>query len=170
MLQSEGQHAVFLSSLQITWRKACSDTEIHLPTNGIDPGTSSCRDQCTHTELQCFIVSNLYCIYPPYSGRQAKQYRTRLDAEECDIRTELQFANHPAPFLDISKLNSWPRWFSRMLRLNGDQEGAGLILFGSSTFFRDDLSWIIFYSHSLPSADSRRAVVSFWQKSVHSTG
>ena len=24
-----------------------------------------------------------------------------------------------------------------------------------------------FYSHSLPSADSRRAVVSFWQKIVH---
>ena len=29
---------------------------------------------------------------------------------------------------------------------------------------------IIFYGHSLPSADSRRAVVSFWRKNVHSTG
>ena len=28
----------------------------------------------------------------------------------------------------------------------------------------------IFYGHSLPSADSRRAVVSFWQKNVHNTG
>ena len=27
-----------------------------------------------------------------------------------------------------------------------------------------------FYGHSLPSADSRRAVVSFWQKNVHNTG
>ena len=26
------------------------------------------------------------------------------------------------------------------------------------------------YGHSLPSADSRRAVVSFWRKNVHSTG
>ena len=26
------------------------------------------------------------------------------------------------------------------------------------------------YGHSLPSADSRRAVVSFWQKNVHNTG
>ena len=28
----------------------------------------------------------------------------------------------------------------------------------------------IFYDHFLPSADSRHAVVSFWQKTVHSTG
>ena len=33
--------------------------------------------------------------------------------------------------------------------------------------FRRDGSWIIFYGHSLPSADSRRAVVSFWGKNVH---
>ena len=37
------------------------------------------------------------------------------------------------------------------------------------------LSWrvdheIFFYGHSLPSADSRRAIVSFWQKNVHNTG
>ena len=35
------------------------------------------------------------------------------------------------------------------------------------------LSWRvimnIFYGHSLPSADSRRAVVSFWRKNVHNT-
>ena len=31
-------------------------------------------------------------------------------------------------------------------------------------------SWNIFYSHSLPSADSKRAVVSFWGKNVHNTG
>ena len=34
-------------------------------------------------------------------------------------------------------------------------------------FFRRDWSWNIFYGHSLPSADSRRASVSFWQKNVH---
>ena len=28
----------------------------------------------------------------------------------------------------------------------------------------------IFSSHSLPSADSRRAVVGFWQKNMHNTG
>ena len=40
---------------------------------------------------------------------------------------------------------------------------------GSATFFRGDWSWNIFYGHSLPSADSRRAVVSFWRKNVHNT-
>ena len=32
---------------------------------------------------------------------------------------------------------------------------------GPATFFSGDWSWNIFYGHSLPSADSRRAVVSF---------
>ena len=40
----------------------------------------------------------------------------------------------------------------------------------SATFFRGDWSWNIFYGHSLPSAVSRRAVVSFWRKNVHNTG
>ena len=40
----------------------------------------------------------------------------------------------------------------------------------SATFFCGDWSWNIFYGHSLPSADSRRAVVSFWRKNVHNTG
>ena len=40
----------------------------------------------------------------------------------------------------------------------------------SATFFRGDWSWNIFYGHSLPSADTRRAVVSFWWKNVHNTG
>ena len=36
----------------------------------------------------------------------------------------------------------------------------------SATFFRGDWSWNIFYGHSPPSADSRRAVVSFWLSMV----
>ena len=40
----------------------------------------------------------------------------------------------------------------------------------SVTFFPGDWSWNIFYGHSLPSADSRRAVVSLWWKNVHNTG
>ena len=36
-----------------------------------------------------------------------------------------------------------------------------------STLLRGDWSWKNFYGHSPSSADSRRAVVSYWQKSVH---
>ena len=59
---------------------------------------------------------------------------------------------------------SRPRWLSWMCRPTGDQEVAGSTLPPpprSATFFREDCLWNIFYGHSLPSADSRRAVVSF---------
>ena len=55
-------------------------------------------------------------------------------------------------------------------RPTGDQEVVGSTPPRSATFFRGDWSWNIFYGYSLPSADSRRAVVSFWQKNVHNTG
>ena len=56
------------------------------------------------------------------------------------------------------------------VRSTGDQEVAGSIPHGSATFFREEWSWNIFYGRSRPSADSRRAVVSFWRKNVHNTG
>ena len=55
-------------------------------------------------------------------------------------------------------------------RPSGDQEVAGSSPTEVGNFFRGDWSWNIFYGHSLPSADSRRAVVSFWRKNVHNTG
>ena len=44
---------------------------------------------------------------------------------------------------------------------------ASSILTSGKTFFRWDWSWKHFYDHSLPSADSRRAVVSYWRKNGH---
>ena len=52
----------------------------------------------------------------------------------------------------------------------GYQEVVGSAPAGPATFFRGDWSWNIFYGHSLPSADSRRADVSFRRKNVHNTG
>ena len=53
----------------------------------------------------------------------------------------------------------------------GDQEVASLTPAGEwQHSFRGVRSWNVFYGHSLPSAGSRRAVVSFWWKSVHNTG
>ena len=56
MSQSKGWHTVFTSSLQITWRKACLDTKIPLPTPGIYAGTYSSRGQCLHHELPLFFI------------------------------------------------------------------------------------------------------------------
>ena len=52
----------------------------------------------------------------------------------------------------------------------GDQEDAGSTPAGSATFFRGEWSWNSFYDDYLPSADSWRAVVSFWRKNVHNIG
>ena len=69
-----------------------------------------------------------------------------------------------------TKIFSQPRWLSWLRRPTGDQEVAGSTSPRSETFFRGDWSWNIFYGHSLPSADSRRAVVSFRRKNVHILG
>ena len=64
----------------------------------------------------------------------------------------------------------WPRWLSWMHRPTGDQEVQVHPPQRSAAFFCGDWSWNIFYGHSLPSADSRRAVVNFLRKNVHNTG
>ena len=51
--------------------------------------------------------------------------------------------------------------------LAGDQEVADSIPAVSGKILLLRWSWNIFYCHSSPSADSRRAVVSFWQKNAH---
>ena len=68
-------------------------------------------------------------------------------------------------FLNFS--TCWPWWLTWMhvwLVIKRSWVQSPL---GSATFFRGDWAWNIFYSDSLPSAYSRRAVVSFWQKNVH---
>ena len=63
-----------------------------------------------------------------------------------------------------------PRWLGWMHHVTGDQE----VMISAPTEVGNIFSWRliinIFCGHSLPSADSRRAVVSFWRKNVHNTG
>ena len=55
-------------------------------------------------------------------------------------------------------------------RPTGDQGVAGSTPAGLAHSFVEIWSSNIFYGHSLISADSRRAVVSFWRKDVHNSG
>ena len=50
------------------------------------------------------------------------------------------------------------------------QEVAGSTLAVLATFFRGDWPSNIFDGPSLPSTDSRKVVVRFWQKNVYNTG
>ena len=66
----------------------------------------------------------------------------------------------PESLASVAQLDAHP---------TGDQEVACPNPTRSATFYSGDWSWNIFYGHSLPSADSRRASVSFWQKNAHNT-
>ena len=57
-----------------------------------------------------------------------------------------------------------------MRRPTGDQEVAGSNPAEAGNILSWKLIMKFFYGHSLSSADSRRAVVSFWRKNVHNTG
>ena len=49
----------------------------------------------------------------------------------------------------------------------GDQEVTGVILNGSGNILSWRLIMLYFLQSFFPSADSRKAVVSIWQKNVH---
>ena len=68
------------------------------------------------------------------------------------------------------KYSSRPRWLSWCVVLLETRRSRVQPLPRSATFFRGDWLWNIFYGHSLPSADSRRTVISFRRKNVHNTG
>ena len=107
------------------------------------------------SEMRLKIVR--LCIFPNYIWTYlglSKQCRSWSDAAERGVWSGSPlFATHPAVF---RRMNRKSNIFVHMPM--------------SATFFRGDWSWNIFYGHSLPSADSRRAVVSFWRKNVHNTG
>ena len=64
---------------------------------------------------------------------------------------------------------SWPQWFFGLLS-DWWSGRCGFDLCWVCNILLWIWLWNIFYCHSLPSADSRRAVVSFWWKNVYNTG
>ena len=92
---------------------------------------------------------------------------TQLDAHQtCDQEVA---GSTPAGSAAVFKAAFPPSVTQLDAHQTGDQEAVGLTLAGSAAFFRAVLIMKCFYGHSLPSAESRRAVVSFWQKNVHKT-
>ena len=100
---------------------------------------------------------NLLCQTSKYDAFFLKESHTNRNEYTSHLRIEpvqgdIQLTLQPA---SMAQLDAGP---------TGDQEVAGSTLAGSATFFRESWSYDIFYGHSLPSADSRRSVVSFWRK------
>ena len=94
-------------------------------------------------------------------SERVKQYRVVLEFLDLKILTQLwQSTVWFGPAI-VAQLNAL---------LTSDQEVVGLTTAGLAKLFSRDWSLNLFYSHSLPSADSRGAVVSSWRKNVHNTG
>ena len=110
-------------------------------------------------------------ILKPTKGDNSKSYgllATILQLHHSYLRNKMWYKFHRS-----RTTNSRPQWLSWMRRPNGDLEVAGSTPaeVGNILSWRLIMwSWNIFYGHSLPSADSRRAVVSFWRNNVHRTG
>ena len=91
-------------------------------------------------------------------------------------KTRKSFTNHGPSYIFIHQ--SWtiiyiyicrPRWLSWMRVRLETRRSRVRPPPRSVTFFREDLIMKYCQRHSLPSADSRRAVVRFWRKNVHNT-
>ena len=80
------------------------------------------------------------------------------------------FQNTWIQYVSIDLKGCRVRWFSWMrVRLVIRRLRVRFPL-GRQHSFVEIWPWNIFYGHSLPFADSRRAVVSFWRKNLHNTG
>ena len=101
-------------------------------------------------------VSPKLCIY--LTGSQGPRFESNQ---------RLNSAYACLTFYSTSRRLRWLSWMPVRLETRRSQVWSPP---RSATFFHGDWSWNIFYGHSLPSADSRRAVVSFWRKNVHNTG
>ena len=119
-------------------------------------------------EIFCKVILSLPLIQEGHLSVSGKRMCTilvnSLEDSACPVKVRLG----KLTILDMTP--SRPRWLSWMhVRL----ETRRLWVRPpprSPTFFHGDWSWNIFYGHSLPSADSRSAVVSFWRKNVRSSG
>ena len=91
--------------------------------------------------------------------RKIKDGQTWVSKWQSSWISDLIFA-----IFELQDMLSRPRYLSWMHVIRRSR------VLSQPTFIRGDWPWNIFYGHSLPSADSQKAVVSFWRKNVHNTG
>ena len=119
--------------------------------------------------------ANLLLLYKAPSNKWlSKRCWKHISVDVCFSNCD-KTGNHSSNWEGLSRyhfsfLLGRPRWLSWMCHPTGDRRLRVQPPPRSATFFCGDWSWNIFYGHSLPSADSRRAVVSFWRKNVYNTG
>ena len=94
--------------------------------------------------------------------------RSKMQQDEVKIKKLMLTSTHPCTY----KLELPPIMCLTAILQTGplawwDARPPGSILQSCKTFFCGDWSWNHSSGHSLPIADSSKAVVSYWQKDVH---
>ena len=145
---------------------------INLQAENEDHGLRLAFDICTRIEDPFFLVTRFITGFTRKGVRIISEYYMYigLNVRKRTIGHVIRIFTGPILDSQRCKVLCRPLWLSWMrVRL---ETRRSLVRFPprSATFFRGNLSWNIFYGHSLSSADSRRAVVSFWRKNVHNTG
>ena len=108
-----------------------------------------------------FTIFNIGLILASYFGKYSEcfcnAFNIRIFIALYSTVHEMLWVYANALLLSLAQLDACP---------TGNQEiVSSWLWFG--TIFRWDGSWNLFYGHSLPSADSRREVVSYLQKNMH---
>ena len=143
----------------------------------------------TSTRCSYFYMKIIFHIYPEYLDRWS--WINNADPDQMPGNVSSNQSLHGLPFIQqlFKHISRWSntvklQWLEHQWLIyrtdlpasvvqldacsTGDQV-AGLTPTGSATFFWWDWSWNIFYGLSLPSADSRKPIVSFWWKNVYNT-
>ena len=133
---------------------------------------------CTLLTLNIQTITPCHLILGDRVLIRACSTSCRLGNSACSIFSVsvLSFAfSHPPLFLSFLSFTSSPicflsfcrRWARLLRAMRASVAQLDAYPTGEVTGLIFDWSWNIFYSHSFPSTDSRRAVVSSWRKNVH---
>ena len=130
-------------------------TNVHIFKNSADPDETA-RNKPSHQDLQCLPI----CYWFLTKSLIATMDVTKFGDGRVHLINSGVKGLTCQPNRGVAVKRLTPAWWAG---------GRSQFRFppGPTTFFRGYYSWNIFYGHSVPSADSRRAAVSFWQKIVH---
>ena len=124
---------------------------------------------CPHMPEGTFLDSAAHMVVEETSNNEHAKWRKKEILNQREQNKLKHLWAGTQHFLQYSSLHPASAGLGGLVGCASDwwSGGCGFNPAGSTMFFRWGGSWNTSYGNSLPSADSRRAVVSFWRKNVH---